>query len=82
MMDHKSKYFQSLKQPEYETKEQLATECALGPIESLDVFKQNPRLLLRLKLVRENNNTYEAHQLYKTIHFRFYISLFFVLKDV
>ena len=69
-MEHKSIYFDSLKQPNYSSKEFLESESKIETIENLDVFKQNPRLLIRLRLIFENENLYEAHQLYKTIHFR------------
>lgn len=46
----------------------------LAPIEStlanLEIFKQNPKFLLRLKMNLEQDSFYEAHQLFKTIHFR------------
>lgn len=46
----------------------------LAPIEStlanLEIFKQNPKFLLRLKMNLEQESFYEAHQLFKTIHFR------------
>ena len=43
---------------------------ALDPIENLNVFKSNPKLLYKLKLNTSEGNFYEAHQLYKTLHFR------------
>jgi hypothetical protein len=70
-MEHRSKYFESLNEPDYTDESFLARECSIESIQSLDVFKQNPRLLIRLRMVLENENTYEAHQLYKTIHFRY-----------
>lgn len=69
-MDHKSKYFKSLDQQDYADPSFLAKECSVESIGSLEVFKQNPRLLLRLRMTIDNDNSYEAHQLYKTIHFR------------
>jgi len=42
----------------------------LDSIQNLIVFKQNPKLLLKLKLNTNEDNYYETHQLYKTIHFR------------
>ncbi len=36
----------------------------------LEIFKQNPKFLLRLKLNLQQDSFYEAHQLFKTIHFR------------
>lgn len=43
---------------------------SLEPIESLYIFKTNPKLLQRLRLNTDDDNYYETHQLYKTIHFR------------
>jgi hypothetical protein len=46
------------------------TNFTLDTIENLSVFKQNPKLLVKLKLNTSEDNFYETHQLYKTIHFR------------
>jgi hypothetical protein len=70
-MDHRSKYFESLAEPDFSDESSLAKEYSIESIQNLEVFKQNPRLLIRLRMVFENENTYEAHQLYKTIHFRY-----------
>jgi hypothetical protein len=43
---------------------------SIEPIVGLALFKANSRLLNKLKLDIEQNNSYEIHQLYKTIHFR------------
>lgn len=45
---------------------------SLDSIEKLSVFKTNPKLLKKLKLntSEAEPNFYEAHQLYKTLHFR------------
>lgn len=43
---------------------------SLSSIENFNVFKTNPKLLKRLKINDKEDNFYEAHQLYKTIHFR------------
>lgn len=48
----------------------LIINFSIEPIESLVIFKSNPKLLVRLKLNIEQDSFYEAHQLYKTIHFR------------
>ena len=40
-------------------------------IQNLEIFKQNPRLFIRLKMCLDQNNYYEAHQTYKTLHFRY-----------
>jgi hypothetical protein len=69
-MIHKSKYFESLNQQDFTDSQFLSTECRIQTIEKLEVFKQNPRLLIRLRMILETDNIYEAHQLYKTIHFR------------
>ena len=45
-------------------------EFSLEPIENLNVFKQNPKLLYKLRQNTSEGNFYEAHQLYKTCHFR------------
>jgi hypothetical protein len=58
------KYIQSLKDSI------VPLEYKIDPIENLQVFSKNPKLLQRLKLDIQNNSYYEAHQLYKTIHFR------------
>ena len=42
----------------------------IDTIEFLEIFKLNPKLLVRLKLFVENKSLYEAHQLFKTINFR------------
>lgn len=39
-------------------------------IKPLEVFKQNPKFYVRLKMNLEQQSYYEAHQLFKTIHFR------------
>jgi hypothetical protein len=46
------------------------SEFSLEEIETLSVFKANPKLLYKLKLNTVEGNFYEAHQLYKTLHFR------------
>lgn len=51
---------------------------SIDPIVGLELFRTNSRLLNKLKLDIEQNNSYEIHQLYKTIHFR--LSLKFILK--
>lgn len=43
---------------------------SIDNIKNLDVFIQNPRLFIRLKMCLDQNNYYEAHQAYKTLHFR------------
>lgn len=43
---------------------------SLDPILGATVFKTNPKLLYKLKLNTGENSFYEAHQLYKTLHFR------------
>jgi len=43
---------------------------SLDSIESLEIFRLNPKLLVRLRLFVENKSLYEAHQLFKTINFR------------
>lgn len=43
---------------------------SLDSIENLNVFKNNPKLLYKLKLNTSEDSFYEAHQLYKTLHFR------------
>jgi hypothetical protein len=48
----------------------------IEPIVGLELFKTNSRLLNKLKLDIEQNNSYEIHQLYKTIHFRLIFSFF------
>lgn len=58
------KYIQSLKDSI------VPLEYSINPIESLQVFSKNPKLLQRLKLDIQNNSYYEAHQLFKTIQFR------------
>jgi hypothetical protein len=45
-------------------------DFSLNCIENLNVFKQNPKLLIKLKQNTAEDNYYETHQLYKTIHFR------------
>ncbi len=45
-------------------------EFSLECIESFSVFKANPKLFYKLKLNTADGNFYEAHQLYKTLHFR------------
>ena len=45
-------------------------DYSIEPIVDLEIFKTNSRLLNKLKLDIEQNNSYEIHQLYKTIHFR------------
>ncbi len=42
----------------------------LESIKNLDIFKQNSRLFIRLKMCIDENSFYEAHQAYKTVHFR------------
>ena len=49
---------------------QCNTSFSLGSIENFNVFKTNPKLLKRLRINDSEDNFYEAHQLYKTIHFR------------
>jgi len=49
---------------------QCNASFSLGSIENFNVFKTNPKLLKRLKINDSEDNFYEAHQLYKTIHFR------------
>ena len=43
---------------------------SIGSVENLSIFKQNSKLLLRLKMNTSEDNFYEAHQLYKLINFR------------
>ena len=43
---------------------------SIEKIKNLDIFKQNPRLFIRLQMCLDQNNYYEAHQAYKTLHFR------------
>jgi hypothetical protein len=43
---------------------------SIDKIKNLDIFKQNPRLLIRLQMCLDQNNYYETHQAYKTLHFR------------
>lgn len=45
-------------------------QFSLESIQHLTVFKTNPKLLTRLKLNTSQDSFYEAHQLYKTLHFR------------
>lgn len=46
----------------------------IDSIVNLNVFKQHPKLLVRLKMNIEQHNYYEAHQAYKTLHFRCVLS--------
>lgn len=43
----------------------------LDDILNLEIFKIHPKLLIRLKINVEQLNFYEAHQIYKTLHFRY-----------
>jgi len=43
---------------------------SIDSVELLEIFKLNPKLLVRLRLFVENKSLYEAHQLFKTINFR------------
>jgi hypothetical protein len=50
--------------------EKIPLTFSIDLIENLEIFKQNRKLFLRLKICIEQNNYYEAHQAYKTLHFR------------
>jgi hypothetical protein len=52
------------------TESNKVPQYSIDDIAKLSIFDQNPKLLNKLKLDLANDNFYEAHQLFKTIHFR------------
>lgn len=49
----------------------IIEKYSLDKLDKLEIFKNNPKLYARLKMVTGNDNFYEAQQLYKIIHFRY-----------
>lgn len=56
---------------EDEVSSKVIESCSLDKLANSQIFLTNPKLYIRLKLVTDTDNFYEAHQLYKTIHFRY-----------
>ncbi|CAF0979931.1 unnamed protein product [Brachionus calyciflorus] len=63
-------YFKNIVQNDDETRTNFLKDYTIDQLEKLDIFKSSKKLYERLKMVVNNENLYEADQLYKTIHFR------------
>lgn len=72
-------YLSNLKQSDNEVRERVAQKYSFESFENFEIFKQHKKLYARFKLIVSNDNFYEADQLYKTVHFRYFY--FFIFKD-